>query len=75
MLFMPWKTLLILCIPKYGIYLKLQVSIHKKYAWISAYYQYSITTIGVGIRNKIKVEIGKASLENLRPDQDEKHDR
>ena len=46
-----------------------------KYAWISAYCQYSITTIGVGIRNKIKVETEKASPKNRRPDQVEKHDQ
>ena len=60
---------------KFEIYLKLQVSVHKKYAWISAYCQYSITTIGVGIRNKIKVETEKASPKNRRPDQVEKHDQ
>ena len=72
---MSWKTLVTLCITKSKICFTLQVSIHETYSWdkyflpiLNYYHWYYELPL-----NKIKTEIKKASLKNLRPNQVEKH--
>ena len=72
---MSWKTLVTLCITKSKICFTLEVSIHETYSWDKyflpilnyCHWYYELPL------NKIKTEIKKASLKNLRPNQVEKH--